>query len=532
MIKSLFLPEKINNYYLFPNRVLGIDINRNNIYATQVYLNGKNVVVEKVGQQAIKANGQETFQERASTCLKELCNQFKFNSIHTALSSAHVVFKHMHVPFVNHEKIAQIIAFEVEPLLPFSLQDAMVDFIITKTYEDQSSDILITAVQNQHIIQHLQIFESIGLSPSVITVDLFSLYGLYKQIPSYADTMQPTVLFDLGTNATRLAYINQGQLHSIRTIQTGTANIAKAVAHKLKITPAQAMEKIIRFGLENQEDIEFAQALQDEMRSYWQTIGFTFSSFTRNSHNKIEHILLLGSGAQLKGITAFINNELHLKCSLFDGSKIQHNTITINPSVQLTSAGLISLSAAIPCPETEQFNLLQDDFITTDTSFYKTFIASGILLLLIMGTLLAHTIMQVNTLKNERIAVEEEAVVALKEQFPNIDDKRLEDAIDSAQAELEQEEKTWFAFSSHVRSSFLKYLLELHERIDKDGLSFDVDKVSIEDNNISLVGHVNDFDAFRNLRKTIKQSELFGTPEAKEELDFTMTIPLIKQEEQ
>ena len=532
MIKSLFLPEKIKDYYLFPKRVLGIEIGKTRIYATQVYLKGKHATVEKCSQHAIEANGQETFQQRASASLKELCNQFKFDTIHTALSSAHVVFKHMHVPFASHEKISQIISFEVEPLLPFALQDAVVDFIITKTYEDQSSDILIAAVQKHHLIQHLQIFESIGLSPSIITVDLFALYGLYKQIPSYAENPKSTVLFDLGTHSTRMAYINKGQLQSIRTIQKGVSTIAKSMAQKLQISPAQVMEQIIRFGLQDQDDTAFAQALQDEIRSYWRTIGFTFTSFTRNSNNKIEHILLLGSGAQLKGIVPFINNELQTKCELFDGNKIKSGTITLDNQLNLTSADLIALSAAIPSPKTMHFNLLKEDFTTTDTAFYKSCIASSILLLLILGTLLAHNIIQVNKLSHERAATEQEAVTALKEQFPNIDDKRLEDALDSAQVELEQEEKTWFAFSSHVRSSFLKYLLELHERIDKDGLSFDVDKVSIEDNAINLIGHVNDFDAFRNLRKTIKQSELFGAPEAKEELDFTMTIPLAKPEEQ
>ena len=54
-----------------------------------------------------------------------------------------------------------VVNFEVEPLLPFATDDAVIDFIITKqNVAEKSSELLVTAVQKQYITQHLQLFAS------------------------------------------------------------------------------------------------------------------------------------------------------------------------------------------------------------------------------------------------------------------------------------------------------------------------------------------------------------------------------------
>ena len=57
-----------------------------------------------------------------------------------------------------------VIGFEIEPLLPFSLRDAAIDFIITREIpEEKSSEILVTAVQKQQLIHHLEMFEAVRI---------------------------------------------------------------------------------------------------------------------------------------------------------------------------------------------------------------------------------------------------------------------------------------------------------------------------------------------------------------------------------
>ncbi len=183
-----------------------------------------------------------------------------------------------------------VVNFEVEPLLPFSLADAIIDFIITHTNKtEESSQVLVATVQKQHIAQHLKLFENSGIDPNMITVDLFALYGLYQYVPSYAQRKGGVVLLDLGLNSTRMAYIQNDQLKLIRTLPKRVSTIAKEVAQELNIAPTQAMDHIMRFGLESADWPEYLKAIKKVSISFWNSIRFTLTSFTRISNSRTNH---------------------------------------------------------------------------------------------------------------------------------------------------------------------------------------------------------------------------------------------------
>ena len=116
-----------------------------------------------------------------------------------------------------------MIGYEVEPLLPFALNDAVIDCIVTKEIrEEKSSEVLVAAVQNQYIAQHLALFEAAGVQPEKVTIDLFAFYGLYRLIPAYAQQKGGIVLMEIEPQSTRMAYIYDGQLRFIRTLAKRT----------------------------------------------------------------------------------------------------------------------------------------------------------------------------------------------------------------------------------------------------------------------------------------------------------------------
>ncbi len=211
--------------------------------------------------------------------------------------------------------------------MPFSLQDAVVDFIITKqNSEEQSSQVLVAAVQKKHIVKHLELLALAGITPDLVTVDLFSLYALYQAIPEYGQSHATIALIDLGLSATRIIYIDNGQLRLIRTLSKGMIHLAKAVGDALGITVSQAMDHIMRFGISTTDWPEYGQAMTTSCTAFWEDIRFTLTSFTL--HGKPEHsikkLLLLGPGAQLKGLCPFVSELITISCEIFETQKINN----------------------------------------------------------------------------------------------------------------------------------------------------------------------------------------------------------------
>ena len=79
MIKDVFIPEKIGSYYVFPQRVLGFDIGKTHVYATQLYLRGTHITIEKFFQEHIEADTNIPFAERAGKAVAAVIKQADSN---------------------------------------------------------------------------------------------------------------------------------------------------------------------------------------------------------------------------------------------------------------------------------------------------------------------------------------------------------------------------------------------------------------------------------------------------------------------
>jgi type IV pilus assembly protein PilM len=548
MIREIFLPNKIRGYYLFAQRIVGIDIGKAHISATQIYLKGRSILIEKYIEEKLETGNSINYSERATKALQHVVSQLdKFDKVHTALSSSVAIFKEIKLPFLSYDKIKMVVNYEIEPLLPFSINDAVIDFIITKQHPQEStSEILVAAVQNQHIAQHLQIVQNAGISPEIITIDLFALYGFYKRIPAY-EQLSNTVLVDLGPQVTRIAYIQDGQLRFIRSINKGVLHLAKIVGDNLDMQANEAMEHIIRFGLATSSSPRFVQAIHNALTSFWQEIQFTLQSFTAQTEppQQISKILLLGSGAEIKGISEFVSSLLHTPSQLMHATDIlQDPAITIKNKTSLPSTSIISLSTAILAPVVENFNLRQGEFSLQRTQLLdKQLIVATSLLLILLSILSFHSFFQIRKLRKEARASITEALNALKNRphftlplqdgLKGVKEKDLlKRAIEICEDEVKKQEAMWFAFAGPARSTFLKYLLELTSKIDKTSLGFVIESLTISEGVMKIKAHVKDHEALKILVKELKESKLFTFVSSPEETNFEMKIILAKNNQE
>lgn len=548
MIKELFFPTKIKNYYLFPRRIIGFDIGKTHISACQIYVRGSKTIIEKYAEEKLEAGNTVNYNERVEKALKSIVSRLdKYDSIVTSLSSSVIIFKELRLPFVSYDKIKMVINYEIEPLLPFSVHEAMVDFIITKTYpEESTSEILVAAVQKQHIVQHLQLFQNAGLSPDVITIDLFALYGLYKKMPQYASLQGNVVLIDLGLHATRIAFIQDERLRFIRTLPKGTFQVAKTASDVLGIQPTETIEYIIRYGLERGTNIRLNQALIEAITNFWQEIQLTLQSFTvQASQQQLTKIILLGGGSEIKGIADFVGSQLQTPCELMHVTDILHDPhITIKNKTSLPGSSIISLSTAIPSPLIDQVNLRQGEFAQEQaTILTNQLLTALILLIMLMSSLAVYSFFTIRTLRHEAQASEQEVLNALKkrshfeaalrEHLKNVKEKNLlPEAVRITEDAVKQQEEQWFAFAGPARASMLNYLLALTTLIDKEQLGFSIESLKIADGVMKIKASVKEHKDLGILERSLQESKLFKNISSPQETTFTMLIGLAKGDEE
>jgi Tfp pilus assembly PilM family ATPase len=536
-IKDILLPEKIKSYYIFAKIVVGIEINKTNIIATKTRITGTTSTIESIVEEKISEETSEENPDPTAIALKAIFSKIgTYDEIHTVIPSSVAIFKELKLPFTARDRISMVIGFEIEPLLPFMLREAAVDFIITRDIpEEKSSEVLVTAVQKQHIAQHLALFEAVEIKPAVITIDMISVYGLYKHVEAYKQLHGGTVLINITAHSTAIAIMVNGQLKTIRTLPKGIIALTKQVAQELNKTPQEMLDHLLRFGLEQTGD--YLPTIEKTVLDWWDSVNFTLNSFSTQFLNRqpMAKIIFLGSGSLIKGLIPLIAQKTNVNCELFTVNEIEQDPLcTIKNGNLITPINVISASATLPVATTVDYNLLQKEFVSQDTSLLlKQLILLVVLTVGLFATLITHYIIQTNKLKKSVYTAEQEALNALKEKFSALEDAKVldDEVIEEANQEAEEQQKRWFAFSNQSRASFLQYLLELSSKIDRKSIDFKVDQITIAEGILTLRAEVRDSDALKVFERQLEQSKMLRPLESPEIPQFTMRLTLVGNEE-
>ena len=178
MFNDILIPSKIGDSYIVSKRILSFELSQIAVHALLVACKGKNVVIQNKMSVALK----DFSTTSVVSAIKKIVSTIgKYDEIVTALSSSSIVFKELQLPFIGQEKIEMSIGYEVEGLLPFALDQAVIDFIVID--EDRAkgvSKVLVAAALKQDVDAQLNLFEKAGVSLHLMAVDMFALYTLYK----------------------------------------------------------------------------------------------------------------------------------------------------------------------------------------------------------------------------------------------------------------------------------------------------------------------------------------------------------------
>ncbi|RTL07204.1 hypothetical protein EKK58_03445 [Candidatus Dependentiae bacterium] len=527
MIKNIFVPERIGKSLLFGKKIVGIDIQKLHIFAAVVYAKGTLQKVEQFLQIPIEQTDDQSAVNPKVAALIQLKKMFGNFTFHTSISSSFIIYKELVFPFADREKIELVIKYEIEPLLPFSINDSLIDFIITK-HEPNTNQVTVLAacIQKHHIAEHLALFTAAGIEQELVMVDLFGLYGLYKN--NYALlSNQTVVLLDLGMYTTKIAYIQDGSLTMIRFVNQGIAQILKNTAERIQSSQQEIYDILVRFGVNGLDHEATTAAFKESFTFIIEKIQFTLNSYMSKPLSKSPHtILLYGAGGMIKNITEYLETILQLPVKLFilESSKeidMQSTTVPLD--------GLYALGAAIQSDCNINFNLLKDNFSRKDFGlFIKQIITGGCLIIVLFTMLMGLHITQVSKLKKELDSSTQEVIQVLKQQFSKIpkEETNLDEIMDIANQAIVNEKELWYAFSYANQSKFLHYLLELTQKIDKDALGFEPEKITITEGLLILKAQVRDYDALKLLEKELKSSTLFSNIIPQDSPNFTMQIRL------
>ncbi len=498
MIKNIFIPERLGAYYLFSHRTAGIEIGPTHIYATVVMATGKKRIIEKVvdepialtnnagntatGNAAANSEGANpagavtptTHDERVVQALKNLAAKLgPVDEIVCALPSTLVIFKELTLPFVGLKKIKMVVPFEVESLLPFSLDRATIDCIVTREDKEKGqSELLVAAVKNATVEQYVHYFSAAELPLDKLSVDIVELAGLYFKLAPEKEVT--AALIDVETHITRIALIVDKQLRYIRALTKGIGTNHSAPS------PEELVADIASSLLSAQQKFKGGE--------------------------RVEKVVIMGPQSENSSFVALCEEQLHSAVRLMQPKQLIHTGIAQSKITSLSQPMIVSIATALSLPLTADFNLQrQAAEQQEDRTITNQIIALAALALLIFATFSAYSFLRIRNLRNAVKTAENEALQELKKNFklkPG-QSATLEAANKAAANELKRQESAWRNLSEENRYAFLRYLTELSRCINVKDAHLDIASLTMKEDTIKLYGSVPGYQQLTKLQNQL-----------------------------
>ncbi len=292
--------------------VIGVDIGTSSIKIVQAKRVRGTAVLETYGEialgpyasaevgQAVNPTA-EKIGEALVDLIKEANVTAKAGGIAVPLSAS--LINVITLPTKDPNDLASMIPIEARKYIPVPVAEVALDWFVIPEEEAEflaaqgqvrkpnSTDVLLVAIHNQALAKFETAAKTASLTPSFFEVEPFSMTRA-----AYEHGTAPTMVIDMGASGTRIYVIEFGIIDVSHTVARGGQDLTLALAKSsgLTFTEAEVMKR--DKGLAGSEvgtaalDFMFAEARR------------IFLTYQRKEGKSIARVVLLGGGAELKGL--------------------------------------------------------------------------------------------------------------------------------------------------------------------------------------------------------------------------------------
>lgn len=168
--------------------------------------------------------------------------------------------------------------------------------------------VFITAAPKDVVDRYIAVFEKLQMSLLSLEVETFPL------VRSLLTPGAPaTLLVDIGSRATTFHIIDGGIPRVSHTIDFGGYDVTKSLASSLNISEEEAEEAKVSLGIGDEQDEDTRTAILQLIERQSGKAKDLLELYERKESKKISKAILIGGGANLKGLCAHWEKEFSLQ---------------------------------------------------------------------------------------------------------------------------------------------------------------------------------------------------------------------------
>ncbi|MBT8373248.1 MAG: pilus assembly protein PilM [Desulfobacterales bacterium] len=455
-------------------KILGIDIRKESISAVLLKTSLRESRVE--AHAYVPISDPEEGPGNIRTALENLCNEIDPVGCDcvVSISADHFSYRNLQIPFKDSKKIRMVLPFELEPTIPFSVEDLVVDFIdLENAHQGDHTDIMALAVPKSELTPYIQDLAAVKIDPEMLTVS-----GLPAALclGNRADLDENQLLLVIDQTQSTLFIIESGRIKLIRSFPTPVIDGGRA-------------RPLVGF------------------------VQRTLSAFEEFSQSDFQPLDMVVSGTGLNGTDLAEDIASALDLSVKQSNFADHFNIPVDskdikpwdPALMDSALSLVMAeSEGIPGPNFHKSQFAAKKFLIKHKNILRK---TGILAAAVMMLLVINAITSSYTLNRRIIRFDQQLTSIFQSTFPDV--KRIEDPLRQMQIKVQEARKTAVIQNTttpHIRS--IDILNKISSNIPAS-IVVDITRMVISPDSVIISGNTDTYDSVDDIKSKLEQIDFF-----------------------
>jgi len=293
--------------------VLGVDIGSSSIKVVQLTERKGIAVLETYGEIALGQYGSAEVGQSVNLPAEKIAEAFndlareanvssKVGGFSVPLSAS--LISVISLPTKNTEELVAMIPLEARKYIPIPISEVSLDWFIIPDEEAQFlsvhtakrgssvTNVLLVAIRNDILQKWAAVTEAASLSPRFYEIEPFSFAR-----SSYEHGTAPIMVIDLGASSTRVYVIEFGIIDVSHTVNRGAQDLTIAMSK----SEGKTFEEAER--MKREKGIIGSEVGANTLEFIFSEARRIFLNYQRKEGKAISQVVLVGGGAQLKGLS-------------------------------------------------------------------------------------------------------------------------------------------------------------------------------------------------------------------------------------
>lgn len=314
--------------FIFPKKILGIDIGTASIKIVELYGFGKKKKLENYGELESsfiekkdllqnKANSNSFSNESIAKAIRAILDEARIKTKRVVLSipDFSTFYTTFELPPMTPEELPGAITYNASQYITLPSSEVTLDWqVISDWPTDEKSPIKIflVALPNQLIQDYKTIAKLAGLELYAIEAEVFAITrALIK------NNSKTVCLIDMGAQSSTINIVDKGFLKRSYSFNFNSNQLSRFLSESLKVDYAAAEEIKIKEGLLSSKK-EVIDVLSNSFNPLLAEIKNVSNEFFQKEQKEVQEIYLTGGTANLPGLREYFTKILNKKVSVPD----------------------------------------------------------------------------------------------------------------------------------------------------------------------------------------------------------------------